>query len=60
MKSLKLKKRILSNERGQGAIEYILLLVVIVAIATIFKDQIKGAVEERTRALGDQLKAFNG
>ena len=56
----KLKSKILKNERGQGATEYILLLLVVVAIAFLFKDQIKGAVEGKLGELSGQLQGFSG
>ncbi|MBC7754577.1 MAG: hypothetical protein H7Z71_10090 [Moraxellaceae bacterium] len=45
LKSLKnrFKKNITNNERGQGATEYILLLVVIVGLVTVFGGKIKTA-----------------
>lgn len=36
---------ILKDESGQGTTEYILILVAIVAVATIFKDTIKTKIQ---------------
>jgi Flp pilus assembly pilin Flp len=46
------------DESGQGATEYILLLVVVVAIGLIFKDRIKGLVGERLEELAKGMGAF--
>lgn len=39
----RLRKSLTANERGQGATEYILLLVVVVGIVFMFKDRIRTA-----------------
>jgi len=41
------------NNRGQGATEYILLLVVIVGLVLMFGPKIKSAISQKT----DQLSA---
>lgn len=38
-------KKLLKKESGQGATEYILLLVVVVALVLMFKDKIKTTVD---------------
>ena len=48
------------NEKGQGATEYILLLVIVVAIAMLFKDRIKTAIEQKTQDLNTQIQGFTG
>lgn len=53
-------KEILKDESGQGMSEYILLVVVIVAIAVIFKDRIKSAVQNKVNNLGEQIEGFSG
>lgn len=46
MKSLKsFKNRFLKNNKGQGMVEYILLIVVVVAIVMAFKGKIKGFMD---------------
>jgi len=41
MKALKkFSKRLLKNERGQGMMEYLLLLVIVVGLILMFKDNI--------------------
>ncbi len=52
MKKLKnISKKLLKNERGQGATEYILLLVVVVAIVMMFKDRISSTVKDKMSEL---------
>ena len=46
-----LNKNLLRNERGQGATEYILLLVVIVGLVVMFGPKIKKAVEGQMTAV---------
>lgn len=53
-------KKLLKNEGGQGMVEYILLLVVIVAIVMLFKGQIKTAVEGKVSELKDAISGFSG
>ena len=59
MKNLKeVAKKIWNDESGQGATEYILILVAIVALATTFSGQIKTAVGEKITALADMIGGF--
>ncbi len=52
MKNLKnISKKLLKNERGQGATEYILLLVVVVALVMMFKDRISTTVKDKMSEL---------
>lgn len=52
MKKLKnISKKLLKNERGQGATEYILLLVVVVALVMMFKDRISSTVKDKMSEL---------
>ena len=51
MKSLKkFSKRLMKNQRGQGIVEYVLLLVVVVAVVLMFKgpllQMVKGKISE--------------
>ncbi len=58
--SLKEKaKAIWNDESAQGATEYILILVAVVTVAFIFKNQIKSFVEGRLSNLGSGLGNFN-
>lgn len=56
----KFTKRMLKNESGQGATEYILLLVVVVALVMIFKNEIKSTVEGKVGELRDSIMSFSG
>lgn len=50
-------KNLCKDESGQGATEYILLLVVVVALAMVFKGEIMGIVKEK---LGELTKDIGG
>lgn len=51
---------VLKNKSGQGMVEYILLLVVVVAIVAIFKEKIKGAVTDKMGDLQGKIQGFKG
>ncbi len=51
----KLRKNILGNEKGQGATEYIMLLVVIVGLIVAFKKPIQEKFLGGVNKLGDQM-----
>ena len=59
MKNLTAKMKKMMNQKGQGAIEYILLLVVVVSIGLIFKGEIIKAVNDRMGTLKGGLDQFN-
>ena len=48
-------KRLWDDESGQGATEYILILVVVSVIVLVFKDKIKTIVADKTDAVGGKL-----
>lgn len=49
MKTIKkVKHKFLKNEKGQGMVEYILLLVVIIGLVVAFKGKIKGMFDNAT------------
>ncbi|MFP5518333.1 MAG: Flp1 family type IVb pilin [Bdellovibrionia bacterium] len=50
-------KKLLKNKKGQGATEYILLLVVVVALVVLFKDRIKTIMEEKIGDLQNKIQA---
>ncbi|MBL7669133.1 MAG: hypothetical protein JNM39_01490 [Bdellovibrionaceae bacterium] len=58
--SKKCSKVFLKNNKGQGMVEYILLMVVIIALVTIFKDPIKTAVSDKVNSLKDSISGFTG
>lgn len=53
-------KNLWKDESAQGMTEYILLLVVIVAIVVIFKDKIKSALGSKLEELGGSILNFKG
>jgi hypothetical protein len=59
MKSLKNKLiSVLKDESAQGATEYILLLVVVVAIAMMFKTQIMAAITQKMGQVNGDIQGF--
>lgn len=46
----------LKNKRGQGATEYILLLVVVVGLVMLFKGKIKSAIDDKMADLDGGMK----
>ena len=59
MKNLKTKMiAILKDESAQGMAEYALLLVVILAIAAIFRTQITQAVQGKLTTISSQITSF--
>ena len=58
-----LRKRLnksINNQSGQGATEYILLLVVIVGLVVMFGPKIKSAISEKSDKLGEDIKGVTG
>lgn len=51
-------RRLWKDESAQGATEYILLLVIVVAIAFIFKDRIRDMVSSKLEQLGGDIQGF--
>lgn len=56
MKFRNFSRRLLKNKSGQGATEYILLLVVVVALVLMFKNNITSALQGKL----DDLKQGMG
>ncbi len=57
----KMKTQLLAiwkDESAQGMAEYALLLVVVIAIAAIFKDKITSTVRDKMGAIGDSITKF--
>ena len=54
----RLFQRFWCEEDAQGATEYILILVVVVILATLFKDQITEAVQQQLNNLGTNIRGF--
>lgn len=60
MKRLKnLARKIWHDESAQGATEYILLLVAVVAVLVIFQKKIRSAIEGQIQAFEGKLSDFN-
>ena len=53
-------KKLLKNQSGQGATEYILLLVVVVALVVMFQKQIKSTVSEKISTLSSDIGSVTG
>ena len=51
-------KRSMKSESGQGATEYILLLVVIVGLVAIFGPEIKKIVDAKVKELKESVQAI--
>jgi len=61
MKKIKeISKKLIQDESAQGATEYILLLIVVVAIAMMFKDRITEAVRGKLGELSGNISGFSG
>ena len=52
-------KKLLKNKSGQGATEYILLLVVVVTLVIMFKDRIKTTMDSKINDLKDGIGQVN-
>lgn len=52
-------KKLWSDESAQGATEYILMLVIVVGIAMLFKDKIKQVIGDKVEQLGSDIQGFN-
>ena len=60
MKKLKnILKDIWADESGAAATEYIFLLVIIVAIAAIFRDRIQDAISGKVEDVAGQIGDFS-
>jgi Flp pilus assembly pilin Flp len=53
-------KNLLKNKKGQGATEYILLLVVVVALVMMFKNQVREALDGKLSQLSSDIMGFTG
>lgn len=51
-------KKLWRNESGQGATEYILLLVVIVGLVMLFKNDISRIVKDKVQSLGADIQSI--
>ena len=53
-------KNLWKNESGQGATEYVLLVVVVVALVVLFRDRITSALGEKLSQLAGDITGFTG
>ncbi len=53
-------KKLWKDESGQGATEYILLLVVVVALALLFRTRIMDALSAKLDQLSQDIGGFTG
>ena len=53
-------KNLWKDESGQGATEYILLLVVVVGVVMLFKERIGKALGDKLSTLSSDITGFNG
>lgn len=61
MKKIKeISKKLIQDESAQGATEYILLLIVVVAIAMMFRERITEAVRGKLSDLSNSIGSFSG
>ncbi len=56
---MKTLKKFLNDESAQGATEYILLLVAVVAVVVMFRGQIMTQVQNLLGTLGGQISTFS-
>lgn len=58
---IKLKRKVkdfINDERGMGVIEVVLIIVVLVGLALIFKTQITGIANGLYESIKEEIKAF--
>jgi hypothetical protein len=53
-------KKLFKGNAGQGATEYILLLVVVVALVVLFKDRIKETMSGKISDLSNSINSVTG
>lgn len=51
----RLRKNLVNNQRGQGATEYILLLVVVVGLVMVFGPKVKTMVGDKMDKLSEDV-----
>lgn len=52
-------KQLWKDESAQGATEYILLLVIVVAIALMFRTEIQSAIQDKIGEISSSLGEFS-
>lgn len=56
----KYSKRLLKNQKGQGMVEYVLLLVIVVGLIMLFKGQIRDTVSTKIEDLKGMISGVSG
>ena len=56
VKSMALK--LWRDESGQGTAEYVLILVAVVTVGYLFRDQIKGILSKKLGTIGTEVQSF--
>lgn len=51
-------EKFLKNENGMGVVEVVLIILVLVGLALLFKNQITGIANGIFRSIKDQVKLF--
>lgn len=51
-------KEFFKDERGMGVIEVVLIIVVLVGLALVFKNQITGISNSLYKSIKEEIKAF--
>jgi hypothetical protein len=59
-KVLQSLKAICKDESAQGMTEYVLIVLVVVTVAAIFRDQISSAVKSKMQELSTSINSFSG
>lgn len=52
-------KKFWQDESAQGATEYILMLVIVVGVAMLFKQKIMAVIGEKIDSLSSQIQGFS-
>lgn len=55
---MKKTKKLIKNERGQGMLEYVLILAVVVAIGLMFRTKITEAINGVTGKVSSDIQGF--
>lgn len=53
-------KNLWKDESGQGATEYVLLVVVVVALVMLFRERIYAALSDKLGTLASDITGFTG
>lgn len=52
-------RRFIKDESGQGMAEYVLLIVVVIGVAFLFRDKIKEMVGNKMTQVGNEFNSFD-